>query len=362
MAELPAAGFFGMHELICQLPEQLQASAGLEGLDDLAGFSADFDEVLVCGMGGSAIAGDLVQPLLCRDSPRVSVWRNYGLPDWAGPGTLVISQSYSGNTEETLSGLDEAEVRGCPRVALTSGGTLLERARAAGSGAFPAVILPGGLPPRASLGLGLGGLIRILSALGALPDAEVQLSAAVSRLQSNNRSRGKTDEQVPAPEDPDGNSAVQELAERLHGRLPVIYTAGAEARPVGWRWRAQLNENSKVPAYLAEFPELDHNDLVGWELADDQHAGFVLLVLTGGPLAPRLRKRVDTTLDLLSGEFADIERITATGDTVLERLMSLVQYGDFLSCYLARARGVDPVPVERIENLKTALAASAEDD
>ena len=351
MPDFAAAGFAEMLELVSRLPDQLEASADLPGLSGLDVFGKDFDEVLICGMGGSAIAGDLVQVLLGRTRSRLTVWRNYDLPAWVDHRTLVIGQSYSGNTAETISGVTEALRRSCPLIGLTSGGRL--RALAETGDGFPYLLLPPDLPPRASLGLGLGGLVHILTALGVIDDGPVQLDAAITGLRQRTRSRRGTDPTT----DPDGNLPVQALAERLRGRYPVIYTAGSEADPVGRRWRAQLNENAKLPAYLAEFPELDHNDLVGWDLPEADRDRFMLLILTGGLEAGRLERRVQITRDLLQDTFAEVQRISATGATALERMMSLVQYGDFLSCHLARLRGVDPMPVERIERLKTELAA-----
>ena len=149
---------------------------------------------------------------------------------------------------------------------------------------------------------------------------------------------------------------VRETAALLQGRIAVIYTAGEAAHAAGLRLKAQLNENAKVPALVAAFPELDHNDLVGWGLDPDWRERFVLLILRGDRGAGSLQRRVAATRDLLGGEFAAVREIAARGDRALARVMSLVQYGDFLSCHLADLRGVDPVPVDRITSLKRALA------
>jgi glucose/mannose-6-phosphate isomerase len=353
----PDAGTRLMFKLVGALGDQLRQSARLDGLAEVKPPASGFGRVILCGMGGSAIAGDLVQPLLADGRISLSVWRDYGLPHWAGPGDLVLCSSYSGDTEETLSGAHEAGLRGCDRLALTSGGSLAALASAEG---FGAVILPGGLPPRASVGLGLGALVHCLGRLGMVADAETSVVQAAETLDRYRDARssplaadGRDTGSIPA--DPEGNRPVAELAEILVGKVPVIYTAGDEAHAAGLRLKAQLNENSKAPACLAQFPELDHNDLVGWSL-DPSHKGrFVLLILRGKSDNDRIRRRVDLTRQLLAEEFPEIHEIRSSASGVLERTLSLVQYGDYLSCHLARLKNVDPLPVDRITRLKEAL-------
>lgn len=354
MSTWPEGGAGAMFRLVAALPEQLRGSAGLAGLSEVMP-APDARRLVLCGMGGSAIAGDLVQPLLAAGAVSLTVWRDYGLPAWAGAGDLVIGASYSGQTEETLSSFEAAAGRGCRRLAITSGGALAERARAEG---LPAVILPGGLPPRASLGWGLGALVRVLGRLGLVSAGAQAIEAGASRLAFADAARRAPwgSEAGTAAPDPDGNVPVAELARQLAGRVPVIYTCGGESHAAGLRLRAQLNENSKVPALLAAFPELDHNDLVGWDLEPSARDRFVLLILRAADEHPRTSLRVGLTRELLTGQFAGIHELRGGGPDALTRVLSLVQYGDYLSCHLALARGVDPVPVERIVSLKEALA------
>ena len=351
------AGTRRMFTLVHALGDQLLASAHLEGLDEVQPPAAGFGRIILCGMGGSAIAGDLVQPLLAHGLTPLVVWRDYGLPHWAGPGDLVLCSSYSGNTEETLAGAYEAGRRGCARLAFTSGGSLAELASAEG---FPAVILPGGLPPRASLGVSLGAMVRSLGRLGLVADADATLIRTAKTLNAYRGARlsplaaeGGDTEIVQA--DPEGNPPAAELAKILVGRVPVIYTAGTESHAAGLRLKAQLNENSKVPACLASFPELNHNDLVGWNLDPVDRGRFVLIILRGMSDNERVDRRVDLTRQLLADEFPEIHEIKSRASGVLDRTMALVQYGDYLSCHLARLSGVDPLPVDRIVRLKEAL-------
>ncbi len=353
----PDAGTRLMFKLVGELGEQIRNSAHLDGLSEVKPPATGFGRIILCGMGGSAIAGDLIQPLLADGRISLTVWRDYGLPHWAGPGDLVLCSSYSGDTEETLSGAHEAGLRGCDRLAITSGGSLAALASAEG---FSAVILPGGLPPRASLGLGLGTLVRCLGRLGLVTDGDTSLVQASETLERYRDARsspvaadGGDTESISA--DPEGNPSAAELAEILVGKVPVIYTVGAEAHATGMRLKAQLNENSKTPACLAQFPELNHNDLVGWSLDSSDRGRFVLLILRGKDDNDRISRRVELTRQLLADEFPEIHEITSSAPGALDRILSLVQYGDYLSCHLARLKNVDPLPVDRITSLKEAL-------
>ena len=353
----PDAGTRLMFQLVGELGNQLRKSATLEGLSEVGPPAEGIGRIILCGMGGSAIAGDLVQPLLVDGRISLSVWRDYGLPHWAGPGDLVLCSSYSGDTEETLSGAHEAGLRGCDRLAITSGGSLAALASTEG---FPAVILPGGLPPRASLGLGLGALVRCLGQLGLVADVETAVAQAAETLDRFSDARSAPvaaggGEVGSDQADPEGNIAAAELAGILVGKVPVIYTVGAEAHATGLRLKAQLNENSKAPACLAQFPELNHNDLVGWSLDSSDRGRFVLLILRGKGDNDRISRRVELTRQLLADEFPEIHEIRSSAPGVLDRILSLVQYGDYLSCHLARLKSVDPLPVDRITRLKEAL-------
>ncbi|MCK9995305.1 MAG: bifunctional phosphoglucose/phosphomannose isomerase [Candidatus Krumholzibacteria bacterium] len=346
-----------MFGLVGELGEQIRKSAHLDGLAEVEPPATGFGRIILCGMGGSAIAGDLIQPLLADGRIPLTVWRDYGLPHWAGPGDLVLCSSYSGDTEETLSGAHEAGSRGCDRLAITSGGSLASLASAEG---FPAVILPGGLPPRASLGLGLGALARCLGRLGLVAEVDTSLVQAAETLDRYRDSRSfpvapDVRDTGSVPADPEGNPSAAELAEILVGKVPVIYTVGAEAHAAGLRLKAQLNENSKAPACLAQFPELNHNDLVGWSLDTSDRGRFVLLIMRGRSDNDRIRRRVELTRQLLADEFPEIHEIQSSAPGVLDRILSLVQYGDYLSCHLARLKNVDPLPVDRITRLKESL-------
>ncbi len=344
------SGLRRMFELAAALPDQLLAGERLSGLAGIAPLRPAPRRVVLCGMGGSAIAGDLLAPLLAAQGVMLSVWRDYELPGWFAPDMLCALSSYSGQTEETLSAARAAAAHGGPLLCLTSGGRLLAQARAAAAAGrdWPAVLLPPGLAPRAALGYGLSGLLWALHRLGVAASPAAELAAAAATLRAANAALG-------APAAAAGNEAGR-LAALLRGRLAVIYTTSPEAHAAGWRLKAQLNENSKAPALVAAFPELNHNDIVGWRVPPARRDDHVLLLLRGGDEHPRTARRVEITKQLLAQEFPAIEEVRARGDCPLARIMSLVQLGDFLSCHLAAAAGVDPLPVERIDLLKQRLA------
>ena len=338
-----------MLSLVDGMPDDLAAAAGLPGMPPPNAGAAPAEEILVCGMGGSAIAADLISPLAEAAGVRITVWRDYGLPAWAGSRHLVVASSYSGETEETLSAVKAAAARGCPLLALTSGGTLAGLAAAGieGGAPFPAVRLPGGMPPRASLGHGLGALLHALHRTGMIPDPAAEIADAVAVMRERRQVLGSA---AAATDDPAAG-----LARSLPGRMAVVHTTSAETHAAGQRLKAQLNENAKIPACVAAYPELDHNEIVGWDAGGRLRDDFALLVLRSADESPRVRVRVAATDDLLRDEFGLIREIEARGATPLARIMSLVQFGDYLSCRLAAAVVVDPVPVARLERLKNRI-------
>lgn len=342
-----------MFGLVSSLPDQLTESANLPGLDGAGTLPEGCRRIILCGLGGSAIAGDLVRPLIAGSGLSLTVHRDYGLPSWAAPGDLALCSSYSGDTEETLSAARAAADRGLDRVVISTGGQL---GAMAGAHGLRMVTLPAGLPPRASLGYGLGALVRLMGIWGVVPGAESQIASAIAHLRACDVSRGLSAGEG-SQEDPSGHTPVADMARALVGRTAVIHTAGEIGHPAGVRLRAQINENSKRPACLATYPELDHNELEGWSLSPEERERFVLIILKGPDPEPRMAQRIRVTRDLLAPEFASVHELAAGGDTDLARILDLVQYGDFLSCHLAAQTDVDAMPVDRIGSLKSALGS-----
>jgi glucose/mannose-6-phosphate isomerase len=299
--------------------------------------------LIVAGMGGSAVGGRLAAGVL---GPRLTrplhLAMGYDVPAWTGPDTLVLCSSYSGETEETLAAYDAAKAAGAPRIVATTGGSLAARAR---GDRVPVVPLPGGFQPRAAVGYALVTALEAAAVCGAAPGIrdEVEASAALA-------------ERLAAEWGPDGpeDGDAKRIARALHGAIPVVVGAELTA-PIAYRWKTQLNENAEVPAFAGELPEHDHNEVVGWAAAERRLAA---VFLQDPHEDPRIARRVEVTAELAQSGAAAVERVTAQGETRMERLVSLVLLGDLVSLYLAVLRGVDPVHVAAIDTLKAKLAAA----
>jgi glucose/mannose-6-phosphate isomerase len=299
--------------------------------------------LIVAGMGGSSVGGRLASAALGPKLRRpIALAMGYDIPAWIGRETLVLCSSYSGSTEETLATYDAAKQAGAPRIVATTGGPLAERAREDG---VPVVPLPGGFQPRAAVGYSLVTALEAAALCGAAPSvrADIERAAALAA------------ELAPewGPEGPEDGDAKR-LARALHGTFPVITGAGLTAS-VAYRWKTQINENAEIPAFASKLPEHDHNEVVGWAGAEGR-LGAVFLEDPAGD--ERAARRIEVTADIAADGAAVVERVTARGETRLERLVSLVLLGDLVSLYLAVLRGVDPVHVRAIDTLKERLAAT----
>ncbi len=288
--------------------------------------------LLVCGMGGSAIGGDLAAAALGDrlTKPLVTV-RGYALPSWATSDWMVLCSSYSGDTEETLACYAAAEALGSGRVVASTGGALVDQARAAG---VPVVGLPGIFQPRAAVAYMFVVAAEVAALAGAAPRVHTEIDTAAAFL----------GEQLEALR---GQAA--EIADRLDGAIPVFYGADLTA-PVARRWKTQVNENAKLPCFWAELPEADHNEICGWNEAA-AGAGLAAVFLEDRDQHPRERRRFELTAAAV-GEAATALRLETVGETRVERLFWAVMLGDLVSLELAGRRGVDPLPVAAIERFK----------
>jgi glucose/mannose-6-phosphate isomerase len=309
-----------------------------------------FSSLVIAGMGGSAIGGDFLRALY-EPTLRVpvTVIRDYQLPGYIGPDTLVFAASNSGKTEETLSCYEQAKRAKCAIVAFTTGGTLGEDAATDGN---IVVKFPGGLQPRAALGYSFVPLIVASARLGLLPDTlldQIDEMSAVLRLVRNECN----------PEIPTDKNQAKRLALDFVGKIPVVYGSQAERGVVAYRWKTQINENAKAYAIANVFPELNHNETVGWSgthgQADPQRV-LVVTILRDDREPSQIQKRVDLTKQIISRQQVPMHEVWARGESALSRMMSLVYVGDFASYYLAIAYGEDPTPVRVIDWLKAELA------
>ena len=299
--------------------------------------------LVICGMGGSAIGGDLAAAAIgARATRPIRTVRDYALDPWTSTDTLVLCASYSGETEETLACYAAAKNLGAPRVALTTGGTLAAQARADG---VPVIGVPSGLQPRAAVAYMVVGALECAAACAVAPSLRLEIERAGPPLERLTKEWG--------PEASD-DAPAKVLARALAGTIPVIYGAGPTA-PVALRWKTQVNENAKSPAFWATLPEANHNEICAWNPGGAERLAAVLL--SDPDLSPRMLRRVSLTGEVAAlGSAARIEFLTGHGKTRLERILSLVLLGDLVSLYMAVLAGIDPTPVEPIERFKQALA------
>lgn len=300
--------------------------------------------LIVAGMGGSGIGGQLARAALGDQASRPLLpAKAYGLPPWTTNEATVLCASYSGGTEETLACFEAAGVIGAQRVVVTSGGELAELARAEGVSVIP---VAGGLMPRAAVAYMTVAALEVAALCGVGPRLNSEIDVAADRLEELVVEWGPE-----APED----SEAKTLARALSGTIPLIAGAGLTT-PIAYRWKTQVNENAKQLAFSAELPELDHNEVVGWESAAE-HGRFSAVFLDDTDTHPRIQERIEATMRLMAGAAAGVHRVSSRGTTAIERVFSLVLLGDLVSVYLAALRGVDPTPISPIERLKDELAA-----
>jgi glucose/mannose-6-phosphate isomerase len=301
--------------------------------------------VVVCGMGGSGVAGDVLRGLYADRLPLpIVVNKGYALPEFAGPHTLVAALSFSGNTEETLSAYGEAIARGCRVVAVSAGGALAERSSADGVAHVP---LPTDVPmPRMAVGDLSASLIGALEAMGIVPPAHDEVEEAATLLDGLTQRLG--------PDRPVAGNAAKDLAAWIGTRTPVVWGSEGLAEAPAGRFRTQVNENAKAPAFSAVLSELDHNEIEGWSAGSGQ--GYAAVALRHAREHPRVGDRLAATLDAISAAGLECRELHAEGRAPLEILFSLVMLVDFAATYLALLRGVDPTPVPVLMTLKKRLA------
>ena len=300
-------------------------------------------QLLVLGMGGSAIGADLVQGVLADQIPRpILVNRTYTLPAWVDRNTLVLACSYSGNTEETLSAAQRAKAKGARMLAITSGGQLADRAHREG---FPLLRIPAELPPRSAVGYLAFAPLGMLVRLGWVPRKSLPVERACAVLHRFIDSRL-------APAVRTASNPAKRLAAALVGRLPILYGASGGWEGVTYRWRTQLEENSKTLAFHHLFPESTHNEISAWLQPKSLIKQMTAIFLSDPAIHPRILRRMEFVRRIIRSQGAGVETVSVNGQTRLERLLRLVAVGDFMSVYLSLLYRSDPTPVERVEGLK----------
>ena len=304
------------------------------------------ERVVILGMGGSAIAGDLIRALASRRArATVTVVRGYGLPGFVDEKTLVVASSYSGETEETLAAFSQALHGPAKKAVVTSGGRLAALAR---EREIPAFLYSYAGEPRAALGFSLMPLLAICEQIGLVTDPAADVVEATEMMADLGQQIGSSVAEA--------NNPAKQLAERLVDRIPVVYGAEALA-PVALRWKTQFNENSKVWAFHEELPEANHNAVVGYALPREM-AGRVRVVFLFHPaLHPRVVLRYEVSQEALQSAGVDYDIVEVRGRSPLSQMLTGVLYGDYVSYYLALLNGVSPSPVRAIEGVKKRLAS-----
>ncbi len=302
---------------------------------------ATVERVVVMGMGGSAIGGDLLSDLASlEDAPQVTVVRDYTLPQWVDEKTLALACSYSGNTEETLSAFHQALERGAKCVAVTSGGTLAKEAREA---RLPVYAIDFSGEPRSALAYLFLAPVAILQKLGLIVDKSAALQEALEELDGLQHEI--------RPSTPSASNKAKQIALALNGRAVVVYGAGYFSA-VARRWKTQLNENSKAWAFWETLPELNHNAVVGYPFPKDmQSKGYVVMLAPRG-LHPQVVKRYMITDTLLEQAKVPHRMEAGRGESPLSEMLTCIHLGDHVSYYLAALYGVDPAPVKTIDYVK----------
>ncbi len=337
----------GILAAVCALPEQIAeavtAASGIEGLPA----HDDVEHVVVLGMGGSAIAGDI---LVAAAGPYLSVpalvIRSYDVPAFVGEGSLVLALSFSGDTEETVEAVTQAAMSGAKVVAVTRGGELERLAR---QWDVPVIGVPDGIPqPRAGLGAMAIPPLMVLEQIGLFPGASHWIAAAIAQLVRRRDEMARDD------------SAASSLARSIGRTIPVVHGGGEVGAVAARRWKTQFNENAKVPAFWNMQSELCHNELAGWgQHGDLTRQTMSLIALRHDYEHPQVMHRFELVRQALTEVMAGTYEVVAQGEGELAQLLDLALIGDFVSVYLALQEGVDPGPIPAIDAVKDALATAA---
>ena len=333
----------GMLAATLALPEQVAEAAdravGLRGLPS----TDEVNAVVVLGMGGSGIAGDIVAAVAGPFMPvPVVVAKSYELPAFVGEGTLVFAVSFSGDTEETVEATSEAAVQGATVVVVSGGGELARLGEAWGA---PMVAVPKGIPqPRAAVGALAVPPLIVLEEIGLFPGARRWVDEAVRSLVTRRDELNGDD------------TMVTDLARRIGRTIPLIYGGGALGAVAAQRWKTQMNENAKIPAFWNTQPELCHNEIAGWgQHGDLTRQAITLVAVRHGFEHPQVMRRFELVFRMVDEVVAGIAQVEARGDGQLAQLLDLILVGDLTSLHMALNEGIDPGPAPALDEIKTAL-------
>ncbi|MBD3163836.1 bifunctional phosphoglucose/phosphomannose isomerase [Candidatus Woesearchaeota archaeon] len=313
-----------MKQILTDFPKQCREALALaKGIK-----AADFNKIVVCGMGGSAIGGSILKAFLAEAGLPVYVIRDYDISENIDKKTLVFAISYSGNTEETLSALTKAKNKGAKTIAITSGGKLIDLADTI-------IKVPAGLQPRNAIAYLFFPIIGVLYNSGIVDVKNKDLNEMIKIISDTEYFDEKG----------------RELAKKIKDKTPVIYSS-ARMEPCAYRFKSEINENAKHPAFHNVFPELCHNELEGY--SSMERSGFIVIMIRDSGDHERIKKKMDICKSLFE-HTVDVEEITTMGNSLLARMFSAIYIGDWTSYHLALWKRQDPTPVHIIENLKKSL-------
>ncbi|MBU1290832.1 bifunctional phosphoglucose/phosphomannose isomerase [bacterium] len=306
----------------------------------------NFKNIVVLGMGGSAIGGDLLSDYLADElSIPIVVIRGYDIPKFVDENSLVFSVSYSGNTEETISALKKCLEAKARIIALTSGGKLAVLSQ---ENNFPVIKVPAGIQPRAAISYLFFPILKALERLGLIKERSSEIEETISILQDLSREY--------CAKSPSENNLAKKVALSLYQHLPLVYGSEGLLGAVAMRWKTQINENSKWPCFWNVFPELDHNEIVGYEIENKINRQVKIIYLQDKEGLLRVEQRRKITRKIIEDKVAEFIVCPTKGKGKMSRMFSLIFLGDLASYYLAILNQVDPSPVACIEDLKKELA------
>lgn len=318
-----------MKEVIIESPDQLRKGLLLAENIKIPGRP---DNVIICGMGGSALPVNILKALSKTDIP-ILVHRDYNLPGQAGKNSLIICVSYSGNTEESVSALEEALQKKLKIIGIATGGKIEKICK---DNNIPLVKIPSGIQPRSATGYMVSAMAKILSNSGIISDLSEDILMAAGNLDA-----------IMLQSEKEG----KELAEKIGSKMPVIYSSN-KFKAVSRIWKIKFNENSKTPAFWNYFPELNHNEMVGFSNAGPHAKNLHVVILRDEDDHPRNLKRMELTASLLSKMGVEVDFVDIKEGTMAFKILSALLLGDWASYYLAIKHGIDPTPVELVEEFK----------
>ena len=302
---------------------------------------SEISNIIISGLGGSAISADLIKNFL-RDELSIPLFvnRNYSLPKFANEKTFFIASSYSGNTEETISSLKQAIELGCKIICISTGGEIESIAK---SKNITCIKVQKGFQPRYSLGLSFFSLLKVFQELKFIKDQ----SSVVEKIKSIWKKNGI--------EFSKEENTAYNLAESLIGFIPVIYSVADSTSSVGYRFKCQLNENSKLHSFHNEVPEMNHNEIIGWESYQEKQFHSKIVIISDEIYHPQIQKRFDILNEIFTKSGVEIINLKSNEENFKVRLLDLIYLGDWISYYLGVLRGFDPSEIDNIHTLKEKL-------